>query len=43
MLHALNGEYSCHLEDFKVLEIDMLLMSSPFTFNVDYARTDVQL
>ena len=30
-------------EDFRVLEKDMLLVSSPFTFNVENAPTDLQL
>ena len=30
-------------DDFKVLENDMPLVSSPFTFNVDNAPTDLQL
>ena len=34
---------SRHFEDFKELENDMLLVSSPFTFNVDNAPTDLQL
>ena len=43
LLRALNSEFSCRFEDFKVLENDMLLVSSPFTFNVDNAPTDLQL
>ncbi|XP_071216541.1 general transcription factor II-I repeat domain-containing protein 2B-like [Salvelinus alpinus] len=43
LLRGLNGEFSCRFEDFKVLENDMLLVSSPFTFNVDNAPTDLQL
>ena len=31
LLRTLNGEFSRHFEDFKVLENDMLLVSSPFT------------
>ena len=42
LLHALNGEFSRRFEDFKVLENDMRLVSSPFTFNVDKAHTDLQ-
>jgi hypothetical protein len=43
LLPALNGEFSCRFEDFEVLENDMLLVSSPFTFNVDNTPTDLQL
>ena len=43
LLRALNDEFSHRFEDFKVLENDMLLVSSPFTFNVDYNPTDLQL
>uniref|UniRef100_A0A674BUJ9 HAT C-terminal dimerisation domain-containing protein n=1 Tax=Salmo trutta TaxID=8032 RepID=A0A674BUJ9_SALTR len=43
LLRALNGEFSRRFEDFIVLENDMLLVSSPFTFNVDNAPTDLQL
>ena len=43
LLRALNGEFSRCFEDFKVLENDMLLVSSPFTVNVDNALTDLQL
>ena len=42
LLRALNGEFSCRFEDFKVLENDMLV-SSTFTFNVNNASTDLQL
>ena len=37
---ALNGEFI--IEDFKVLENDMLLVST-FTFNVENTPTDLQL
>jgi hypothetical protein len=34
---------SGRFEDFKVLENEMLLVSSPFTFSVDNTPTDLQL
>lgn len=43
LLRAVNSEFSHRFEDFKVLENDMLLVSSPFIFNVDNAPTDLQL
>ena len=42
-LRALNGEFSHNFDDLKVFENDMLLVSSPFTFNVNNAPTDLQL
>jgi 17beta-estradiol 17-dehydrogenase/3beta-hydroxysteroid 3-dehydrogenase/mitotic-spindle organizing protein 1 len=42
LLRALNGEFSCRSEEFKVVENDMLLDSSPFTFNVDNVSKDLQ-
>jgi hypothetical protein len=43
LLRALSCELSRRFEVFKVLENDMLWVSSPFTFNVDNAPTDLSL
>ena len=42
-LRALSCELSRRFEVFKVLKNDMLWVSSPFSFNVDNAPTDLQL
>jgi hypothetical protein len=43
LLRALNGEFFRRFDDFKVLGNDMPLVTSPFTFNVVNAPTDLQL
>uniref|UniRef100_A0A674NJF1 HAT C-terminal dimerisation domain-containing protein n=1 Tax=Takifugu rubripes TaxID=31033 RepID=A0A674NJF1_TAKRU len=43
MLETLHGEFSRRFEDLGTFEDEMDLISSPFTFNVDNAPSDVQL
>ena len=43
MLGALHDEFSRRFQDFKKVEDEMQLVSSPFTCSVDSAPTDVQL
>ncbi|XP_077091357.1 general transcription factor II-I repeat domain-containing protein 2B-like [Siphateles boraxobius] len=43
MLGALHDEFSRRFEDFKTVEGEMHMISSPFTFSVDNAPIDVQL
>ncbi|XP_068449722.1 general transcription factor II-I repeat domain-containing protein 2B-like [Clinocottus analis] len=42
-LGALHGEFSRRFEDFKTVEDEMHMVSSPFTCSVDNAPSDVQL
>ena len=43
MLGALHDEFSRRFEDFKTVESEMHVISSPFTCSVDNAPSDVQL
>ena len=43
MLGVLHDEFSRRFQDFKKVEDEMQLVSSPFTCSVDSAPTDVQL
>lgn len=43
MLEALHGEFSRRFQDFKTLESEMHMVSSPFNCNVDNAPSDVQM
>jgi len=43
MLEALQGEFSRRFQDFKTLESEMHMVSSPFNCNVDNAPSDVQM
>ncbi|XP_038564407.1 general transcription factor II-I repeat domain-containing protein 2A-like [Micropterus salmoides] len=43
MLEALHGEFSRQFQDFKTLESEMHMVSSPFNCNVDNAPSDVQM
>ena len=43
MLEALHVEYSRRFQDFRKMESEMYFISSPLTFNVDDAPSDVQL
>ena len=43
MLVALHGEFSGRFQDFKTVEGEMHMISSPFTCSVDNAPSDVQL
>ncbi|XP_073689371.1 general transcription factor II-I repeat domain-containing protein 2B-like [Garra rufa] len=43
MLEALHGEFARRFEDFKTIESQMHMISSPFTCCVDNAPIDVQL
>ena len=43
MLEALHGEFSRRFEDFKTVESEMHMVSSPFTCIVDNAPSDVQM
>ncbi|XP_028253675.1 general transcription factor II-I repeat domain-containing protein 2 [Parambassis ranga] len=43
MLGALHGEFSRRFEDLRTIEDEMHMISSPFTYSVDNAPTDVQL
>ena len=41
--HPLHGEFSRRFEDFKTVEGEMHMISSPFICSVDNAPIDVQL
>lgn len=43
MLRALHGEFSRRFEDLRTMEVEMQMISCPFTCNVDNAPSDVQL
>ncbi|XP_075067564.1 general transcription factor II-I repeat domain-containing protein 2A-like [Mixophyes fleayi] len=43
MLEALHAEFSLRFQDFKRLESEMDMVSSPFSCNVDNAPSDVQM
>ncbi|XP_063781341.1 general transcription factor II-I repeat domain-containing protein 2A-like [Pseudophryne corroboree] len=43
MLEALHGEFSRRFQDFKTLESEMNMVSSPFTCSVDNASSDVHM
>lgn len=43
MLGALHGEFARRFEDLRTMEDEMHMISSPFTFSVDDAPSDVQL
>ncbi|XP_028275741.1 general transcription factor II-I repeat domain-containing protein 2B-like [Parambassis ranga] len=43
MLGALHGEFSRRFEDLRTIEDEIHMISSPFTYSVDNAPTDVQL
>ncbi|XP_006030981.1 general transcription factor II-I repeat domain-containing protein 2-like [Alligator sinensis] len=43
LLVDLHAEFSCRFKDFQMIEKDLSLVSSPFTFNVDSAPCDLQL
>ncbi|XP_074513994.1 general transcription factor II-I repeat domain-containing protein 2A-like [Sebastes fasciatus] len=43
MLEALHGEFSRRFQDFKTVESEMHMVSSPFTCSVENAPSDVQM
>lgn len=43
MLEALHGEFSRRFQDFKTVESEMHMVSSPFNCSVDNAPSDVQM
>ena len=43
MLEALHAEFSMRLQDFKMLESEMQMVSSPFNCSVDDAPIEIQM
>ncbi|KAK7886618.1 hypothetical protein WMY93_026239 [Mugilogobius chulae] len=43
MLEALHSEFSRRFQDFKIIESEMHMVSSPFSFSVNDAPSDVQM